>query len=56
MGLLQMVDLDPLFKVTGAVGICRLLHLDMLRKNEVCFLKFSMLLHHLRGYHGIADG
>ena len=55
---LHMVDLGPLFKVTGAVDLFSVLgrfpH-DILRMNEAGLLKFGLQVHHLRGPHGIAD-
>ena len=51
MGL-QMVDLDPLFKGTGAVDrfsiLGRFPH-NILRKNETGLFKFGVQVHHLKG-------
>ena len=58
MGL-QMVDLGPLFRVTGAVDRFSILgrfRNDIFCKNEAGLLKFGVQVHHLRGLHGIADG
>ena len=47
-----MVDLDPLFKVAGAVDLFSILGrfpLDILRKNKAGVFKLGMLIHHLKG-------